>query len=49
MAKILGMEVREKIARAKYVSEEEIESYIDHTNEELIKTLEQLTKEEVSA
>ncbi len=49
VAKILGMEVREKIARAKYVSEEEIESYIDHTNEELIKTLEQLTKEEVSA
>lgn len=46
---ILNMDVREKIARTKYVSEDKIESYIADTMAELTKNLEQLMKEEVSA
>lgn len=46
---ILKMDVREKIARAKYVREDEIASYIDEAAEELTKTLDKLIKEEVSA
>ena len=49
VAKILGMEVREKIARAKYVSEEEIEAYMNDTAAQLTESLDQLMKEEVSA
>lgn len=49
VARILGMNVREKIARAKYVSEDEIEAYIDDASAELTKTLDGLMKEEVSA
>lgn len=46
---ILKMDVREKIARAKYVREDEISSYIDEAAEELTKTLDKLIREEVSA
>lgn len=49
IGRILNMDVREKIARTKYVSEDKIESYIDDTMAELTKNLEQLMKEEVSA
>ncbi|NLD19824.1 MAG: V-type ATP synthase subunit A [Clostridiales bacterium] len=49
VSRILAMDVREKIARAKYVSEEEIVSYIDDTNAQLTETLNRLMKEEVSA
>ncbi len=46
---ILKMEVREKIARAKYVSEDEMADYMTAASEELTKTLDSLIKEEVSA
>ena len=46
---ILKMEVRERIARAKYISEDEISSYIDEAAGELTETLDRLIKEEVSA
>ena len=46
--RILGMEVREKIARAKYVSEAETEDYMDDIASELPCTLERFIKEEVS-
>lgn len=49
VSRILGMPVREKIARAKYVSEAEIESYINDIDVELADTLDRLIKEEVSA
>ncbi|MCI9597159.1 MAG: V-type ATP synthase subunit A [Firmicutes bacterium] len=49
VTRILGMSVREKIARAKYVGEDEIEAYIDEASAELTKTLDGLMKEEVSA
>ncbi|MCI8646260.1 MAG: V-type ATP synthase subunit A [Firmicutes bacterium] len=49
VTKILGMEVRETIARAKYVPEEEIERYMNDTAAQLTESLEQLMKEEVSA
>lgn len=49
IGRILNMDVREKIARTKYVSEDKIESYIADTMAELTKNLEQLMKEEVSA
>lgn len=49
IAKILGMAVREKIARAKYVGEDEIDAYMDDTQAELTNTLDQFMKEEVSA
>ena len=42
---ILKMDVREKIARAKYVREDEISSYIDEAAEELTKTLDKLIRE----
>lgn len=45
--RILDMDVREKIARAKYVAEDEIEAYMDDTAAELTKTLDRLMKEEV--
>ena len=43
------MEVREKIARAKYIAEDEIAGYMTAASEELTKTLDSLIKEEVSA
>ena len=43
--RILGMEVREKIARAKYVSEAETEDYMDDISSELSCTLERFIKE----
>ena len=46
---ILEMEVREKIARAKYVPEDEMADYMTAASEELTKTLDSLIKEEVSA
>ena len=46
---ILKMEVREKIARAKYIAEDEIADYMTAASEELTKTLDSLIKEEVSA
>lgn len=46
---ILKMEVREKIARAKYVPEDEMADYMTAASEELTKTLDSLIKEEVSA
>ena len=46
--RILGMETREKIARAKYVSEEETENYIDDIASGLYCTLDRFMKEEVS-
>ena len=46
--RILGMEVREKIARAKYVSEAETDDYMDDIASELSCTLERFIKEEVS-
>lgn len=49
VTRILNMDVREKIARAKYVSEAEIEGYIDAAAAELTQTLDALMKEEVSA
>lgn len=45
---ILKMEVREKIARAKYIAEDEIADYMTAASEELTKTLDSLIKEEVS-
>ena len=49
VSRILGMDIREKIARAKYVSEDEIEQYIDDTAAQLTQTLDRLMKEEVSS
>lgn len=49
IAKILNMPVREKIARAKYVGEEEVVAYVDATVEEMNKTLDQLIREEATA
>lgn len=49
ITKILGMAVREKIARAKYVGEDEIDAYMDDTQAELTNTLDQFMKEEVTA
>ena len=46
---ILKMEVREKIARAKYIPEDEIADYMTDASQELTKTLDRLIKEEVSA
>lgn len=46
---ILKMEVREKIARARYIPEDEIADYMTAASEELMKTLDSLTKREVSA
>ena len=46
---ILEMEVREKIARAKYVPEDKMADYMTAASEELTKTLDSLIKEEVSA
>ena len=46
--RILDMNVREKIARAKYVAEDEIETYMEDTAAELTKTLDRLMKEEVA-
>lgn len=46
---ILKMEVHEKIARAKYIPEDEIADYMTAASEELTKTLDNLTKREVSA
>ena len=49
IARILDMDVRERIARAKYVKEADVESYIDDTADELAKALDRMMKEEVSA
>ena len=49
IAKILNMPVREKIARAKYVGEEDVVAYVDATVEEMNKTLDQLIREEATA
>ena len=46
---ILKLEVRERIARAKYVKEDEIGAYIDETTAQLTKDLDELIREEVSA
>lgn len=46
---ILKMEVREKIARARYIPEDEIADYVTAASEELTKNLDNLTKREVSA
>ena len=49
IVKILNMPVREKIARAKYVGEDEVAAYVDATVEEMNKTLDQLIREEATA
>ena len=46
---ILKLDVRERIARAKYVREDEIGAYIDETTAQLTKDLDELIREEVSA
>lgn len=45
IARILDMDVRERIARAKYVREEDVSSYIDDTMMQLSETLGRLMKE----
>lgn len=45
IARILDMDVRERIARAKYVREEDVSSYIDDTMMQLSETLDRLMKE----
>lgn len=49
ISEILKLDVRERIARAKYVSEDEISVYIDETTAELMRGLDDLIDEEVSA
>ena len=49
ISEILKLDVRERIARAKYVSEDEISVYIDETTAELMRELDDLIDEEVSA
>lgn len=49
VTRILSMDIRERIARAKYVREEEISSYMEDTADELMRTLKRLIKEEEAA
>ena len=46
---ILKLDVRERIARAKYVAEDEIGKYIDETTAKLTRDLDELIMKEVSA
>lgn len=49
ITKIINLNIRENIARAKYISEDEIETYVDKITEELTRLLDKIVKEEVSA
>ncbi|MDO4485655.1 MAG: V-type ATP synthase subunit A [Bacillota bacterium] len=48
-SEILGLKVRERIARAKYIKEEETDAYIDETLAELKSSLDKLIRKKVSA